>query len=76
MTINGKSFPVNSKDTSFRIKSDFKKPLTFQNKYKNRRPIIKISSKQFADQDVSWTTISRNQLNLSGATIAQSISET
>lgn len=42
-TINGKNFPASWKDTSFRIKSDFKKPLTFQNKYKNRRPIIKIS---------------------------------
>lgn len=51
MTIDGKNYPVNSKNTNFKISLDFKKPMISQRRLKNN---LKYLSK------VLSTTLERN----------------
>ena len=74
MTIDGKNYPVNSKNTNFKISLDFKKPMISQRRLKNNLKYLSKVLSTTLERNVMVKinkTILNDQLNLSEETIVQ-----
>lgn len=74
MTIDGKNYPVNSKNTSFKINFDFKKPTISQKRLKNNLKFLNKILLTTSEKNVMVTNNKmtlNDQLNLLEETIVR-----